>query len=69
LNRKEAIDLLVELGASQLVSPNIVVVEQKKLDNYQLKIKGNYSIHEIGMLLKNRFSIEEIKSYLIISSL
>jgi hypothetical protein len=66
MNRKEAIALLSELGNSQLVYPNFVILEQRKTDNYQLKIKGNYNFQEIGNFLKNRFSIEEIKNFLII---
>lgn len=66
MNRKEAIALLSELGASQLVYPNFVILEQRKTDNFQLKIKGNYNFLEIGKFLQNRFSIEEIKNFLVI---
>ncbi len=66
MDRKEAITLLRELGANQLVCPSLVILEQRKTENYQLKIKGTYNFHEIGNFLKNRFSIEEIKNFLII---
>jgi len=66
MNRREAITLLSELGINQLVSPSLVILEQRKTDNFQLKIKGNYNFHEIGNFLKNKFLIEEIKNYLII---
>jgi hypothetical protein len=66
MHRKEAIALLSELGANQLVNPNLVILEQSKPDNYKLKIKGNYNFKEIEVFLKNRFSIEEIKNFLII---
>ena len=66
MNRREAITLLSELGANQLVCPSYVILEQRKTDNYQLKIKGSYNFHEIGTFLKNRFSIEEIRNFLVI---
>ena len=66
LDRKEAIALLVELGASQLISPNFVILEQRNLDNYQLKIRGSYSVKDVVTFLKNRFCLEEINNYLII---
>jgi len=66
LDRKEAIALLVELGSYQLVSPDLVILEQKKLGNYQLKIKGNYNFKDVGLFLKSRFCLEEINNYLII---
>jgi hypothetical protein len=66
LDRKEAIALLVELGSSQLVSPDLVILEQRKLDNYQLKIKGNYNIQDVGQFLKDKFLFEVIKEYLVI---
>ncbi len=66
LERKEAIALLVELGSYQLVSPDFVILEQRKLDRYQLKIKGNYNFKEIGLFVKNRFSLKEVNNYLVI---
>lgn len=66
MNRKEAITLLSELGANQLVNPSFVILEQRVLDMYQLKIKGDYCLQEIDLLLKNRFSIDENKNYLTI---
>jgi hypothetical protein len=66
LDRKEAIALLVELGSSQLVSPDLVILELRNPDNYQLKIKGNYSLRDVGIFLKNRFNLEEINNYLVI---
>ena len=69
LNRKEAIALLIELGANQLVTPNFVILEQLQPDSFQLKIKGDYNLKDIGIFLKNRFSIGESKNYLTISTL
>ena len=66
MNRKEAITLLSELGANQLVSPSFVILEQRKTENYQLKMKGNFNFTEIRNFLKNRCSMEEIKDFLII---
>jgi len=66
LERKEAIALLSELGVNQLVSPNLVILEQRKLDNYQLRIKGSYNFKDVGLFLKNRFCLEELNNYLII---
>jgi hypothetical protein len=66
LERKEAIALLCELGVNQLVSPSLVIPEQRKNDKYQLKIRGNYSLKELGLFLKNRFCLEEINNYLVI---
>ena len=66
MNRREAITLLSELGANQLVCPFFVSLEERNSDNYQLKIKGSYNFHEIRTFLKNRFLIEEIRNFLII---
>ena len=69
MNRREAINLLSELGANQLVCPSFVILEQRKTDQYQLKIKGSYNFHEIVTFLKNRFLIEEIRNFLVIYAL
>jgi hypothetical protein len=66
LDRKEAIALLVELGSNQLVNPDLVILELRKPNSYQLKIKGNYRFNEVGIFLKNKFCLEEINNYLII---
>jgi hypothetical protein len=66
VNRKEAIVLLAELGSRELVNPDLVVLEKRSTENYQLKIKGVYSLKEIEVHLKNRFRIEESKNCLII---
>jgi hypothetical protein len=66
LDRKEAISLLAELGSCQLVSPDFVILEQRNIGNYQLKIRGNYSLKDVVTFLKNRFCLEEINNYLII---
>ncbi len=68
MNRKEAITLLSELGANQLVCPSFVILELDKIGSYQLKIRGNYNLHEIGNFLKRRFLVEEIRNFLVIYS-
>jgi hypothetical protein len=67
LRRKEAVALFTELVAKGYIQPNLVLIEQRKPDKYQLKIKGNYDRSQIEVFLKNTmFSIEENKNYLII---
>ena len=66
MNRKEAIALLVELGSSQLVNPDFVVLEETNPDAYQLKIKGNYNLQEIGSFLQDRFLLRESKDFIVI---
>ncbi len=66
LDRKEAIALLFELGSYQLVSPDVVILEPRKLDRYQLKIKGDYNFNEIGLFLKSKFCLKEVNNYLVI---
>ena len=66
MNRREALTLLSELGTNQLICPNFVTLEQRKPNNYQIKIRGTYDFHEIRKFLENRFSIEEIRNFLVI---
>jgi len=67
LDRKEAVALLKELGVEQLIQPSLVLVEKRKLDSYQLKIKGSYDLKQIMIFLKNRgFRLEENGDYLVI---
>ena len=66
MDRKEAITLLSELGANQLICPSFVILERRKTENYQLKMKGKFNFIELRNFLKNRFSMEEIKDFLII---
>jgi len=69
INRAEAVALLKELSSEQLIQPSLVLIEQRSSNIYQLKIKGNYNLQEIELVLKNRFSAEEYENYLVISSL
>ena len=65
MKRAEAVALLKELGAEQLIQPFLVLIEQISPDRYQLQIKGSYNLREIEMVVKNRFSLKESKGYLI----
>jgi len=67
LDRKEAVALLKELGVEQLIQPSLVLVEKRKTDSYQLKIKGSYDLKQITIFLKNKgFRLEENEDYLVI---
>ena len=65
MKRTEAVALLKELGAEQLIQPSSVLIEQRSSDGYQLRIKGDYNFQEIEMFVKDRFFLEETKGYLI----
>jgi hypothetical protein len=68
LERKEAVALLKELGNQLFVSPRMVLIECRKVDGCQLKIRGEYSYEEIELFLKNRgYSYEINEDYLTIS--
>jgi len=69
MKREESVALLKELDANQLVSPIVVSIEQILPDIYQLKIRGDYDLQAMKIFLKNRFSVEENKDYLVISTL
>ena len=68
MKREESVALLKELGTNQLVRPIFVIVEHILPDTYQLKIKGEYDLRAMKTFLKNRFSVEENKDYLVIST-
>ena len=68
MNRKEAITLLSELGTNQLVCPTFVILEPDNWGSYRLKIGGSYNLPEIGSFLKSRFSVKEIRNFLVIYS-
>jgi hypothetical protein len=55
LNRKEAIALLSELGANQLVNPNFVLIEERKPSVYQLKIKGIIAFRKLDYISRIGF--------------
>ncbi len=67
MNRKEAVALFTDLVANGHVQPHLVLIEQKKPDKFQLKIKGDYDSQQIELFLKKRgVSCEKNKDYLII---
>jgi hypothetical protein len=68
MKRTEAVGLLKELVAEQLIEPSLVLIEQSSPDSYQLQIKGNYDIQEIEMFVKNRFALEECMGYLVFNT-
>lgn len=70
LNRKEAVTLFTELIAEGHVHPSFVLIEQRKPDKFQLKIKGSFDRQEIELRFKNKgFSFEESQDFLIIFKL
>ena len=54
MNRKEAIILLTELVAQGYVQPNFVVIEQRKPEKFQLKVKCSYDQKAIGQFLRKK---------------
>ena len=68
MDKKEAIAVLSELGINQLVSPNLVLLEQRQINKYQLQIRGDFNRRQIEVFLRKRkFSFEMNNDYLIIS--
>ena len=65
MKRTEAVALLKELVAEQLIQPSLVLIERRSPDEYQLQMRGSYNFQEIEMFVKDRFSLEESKGYLI----
>lgn len=67
MDKRECVALLKELGAEHLVQPLMVLLEQRKPNNCQLKIKGDYDRKLIETFLMNKgFSFEEYENFLII---
>ena len=66
MKREETVALLKELGAEHLIQPSFVLIDRRKPDSYALKIKGVYNLQDVEIFLRNKFSIEESKDYLVI---
>ena len=67
LNRKEAVALFTDLVANGYVQPHLVLIEQKKPNKFQLKIKGEYDSSQIEQFLKIRGLLcEKTENFLII---
>ena len=68
MNRKEAAMILSELGANQLVNPNLVLIEQKSPEKSQLQVRGDFDRRRIESFLKKKnLSFEMKNDYLTIS--
>jgi len=52
MQRYEAITLLKELDAQNLIQPSLVRIEQREPERYQLQIKGSYDIKLISRFVK-----------------
>jgi hypothetical protein len=60
LKREEAVALLKELGAKHFIQPLGVVIEKRKPDSFQLKIKGYYDCRLIEDFVKSKdLAVEE----------
>ena len=68
MKREESVAILRELGTNQLVRPIFVIIEHVLPDTYLLKIRGDYDLKAMKIFLKDRFSVEENKDYLVIST-
>jgi hypothetical protein len=68
VDRKEAAAILTELGANQLVNPNLVLIEQRSPDKNQLQIRGDFDRRRIELFLKKKHLLFEMKNdYLTVS--
>ena len=62
MKREQAVALWKELCAKQWVQPLAIVIEQRKTNSYQLKIKGFYDCKLIeGFAQSKNLAIEENK--------
>ncbi len=71
MKRNEAVALLKELGAENLLQPTVALIEQRKPDKYQLCVKGDYDRYQIESFLK-KYTLEfeeNAKGYLCIFKL
>ena len=62
MDRKEAAVILSELGANQLVNPNLVLIEQRSPDKNQLQIRGDFDHRRIELFLKKKHLLFEMKN-------
>jgi hypothetical protein len=68
LDRKEAIDLVKELGLRELIKPSFVILHRAEPDKYMVKMKGDCDWKEIESFLTGRgYTFEQLNDYLIIS--
>ena len=52
MKRVEAVALLKELAAVDLIHPTLVQIEQRKPDSFELRIKGFYDLELITAFVK-----------------
>ncbi len=52
MKRAEAVALLKELSAVNLIQPSLVLIEQRKPDSYELCIKGFYDLPLIATFIQ-----------------
>ena len=70
VKKEDAIVLLNELGANNLVNPTLVLIESKEPDRYRLQIRGDFNRHAIALFIRKRELSCKIKNnYLTISRL
>ena len=69
MQRYEAVALLKEMGAQNLIQPSLVLIEERKPDRYELQIKGFYDLESIkGFAKQYDLAVKEdtTKGYLVI---
>ena len=66
MERKEAVALLKELGNGELFQPSMVLIEQRKPERFQLRIKGDYDPLLIKEFLKAKGLSYEENNYCLI---
>jgi hypothetical protein len=69
MQRYEAVALLKELGAQQLIDPSLVLIGERKPDRYELQIRGFYDLELIRAFAQQyNLTVAEdaTKGYLII---
>jgi hypothetical protein len=54
MKKEEAIVLLNELGANNLVNPKLVLIEHNEPDRYRLQIRGDYDRSAIALFVRKR---------------
>ncbi len=70
MKKEEAIVLLNELGANNLVNPQLVLIEHDEPDGYRLQIRGDYDRSAINLFVKKRaLSCKMNNNYLTVSKL
>lgn len=67
IKKEEAIAILKELSANDLVQSSLVLIEQRSPDRNQLQIRGDFDRHRIELFLRKRnVSFKKNNDYLIV---